>query len=136
MPAQTAANAEAFRRPLHEKNPSAAAPPKDDGQHAKLAALLASGGGVDTFGNEGTMRVPVYVPSHYFFSPLPSLFLSVMTLSYFCFFWMVVQRISVPPLQPSRRPKNRHPSGRIIRVEPIHDELVHQRSTPTTTTAR
>ncbi|PLW14756.1 hypothetical protein PCANC_15696 [Puccinia coronata f. sp. avenae] len=64
MPAQTAANAEAFRRPLHEKNPSAAAPPKDDGQHAKLAALLASGGGVDTFGNEGTMRVPVGSPFH------------------------------------------------------------------------
>ncbi|KNZ50551.1 hypothetical protein VP01_435g9 [Puccinia sorghi] len=62
LPAQTASNAEAFRRPSPEKMPSA--PPKDDGQHAKLAALLASGGGVDTFGNEGTMRVPVGSPFH------------------------------------------------------------------------
>lgn len=52
LPAQTTANAEAFRKP---------APKKDDGQHAKLAALLAAGGGIDTFGNEGNLRVPMCV---------------------------------------------------------------------------
>ncbi|KAA1080815.1 hypothetical protein PGT21_022265 [Puccinia graminis f. sp. tritici] len=62
MPAQTAANAHAFSRPTPEHSYSA--PPKDDGQHAKLAALLAAGGGVDTFGNEGTMRVPIGSPFH------------------------------------------------------------------------
>ncbi|PLW27556.1 hypothetical protein PCASD_23414 [Puccinia coronata f. sp. avenae] len=48
------------KKPLRRRPP----PPKDDGQHAKLAALSASGGGVDTFGNEGTMRVPVGSPFH------------------------------------------------------------------------
>ncbi|WAQ83986.1 hypothetical protein PtA15_4A437 [Puccinia triticina] len=62
MPAQTASNAEAFSRPARDTTHSA--PPKDDGQHAKLASLLAAGGGVDTFGNEGTMRVPVGSPFH------------------------------------------------------------------------
>lgn len=56
MPAKTATNAEAFRRPQPAAQSQSA---REDGQHAKLAALLAAGGGVDTFGNEGTMRVPV-----------------------------------------------------------------------------
>ncbi|PLW47698.1 hypothetical protein PCASD_04118 [Puccinia coronata f. sp. avenae] len=50
--------------PSTKKTPPPPPPPKDDGQHAKLAALLASGGGVDTFGNEGIMRVPVGSPFH------------------------------------------------------------------------
>ncbi|KAH9810634.1 hypothetical protein DFH28DRAFT_1085570 [Melampsora americana] len=60
MPVRTASNAEAFKRPVNSNPP----PPKEDGQHAKLAALLAAGGGVDTFGNEGSMRVPVGSPFH------------------------------------------------------------------------
>lgn len=54
LPPQTTSNAEAFRKP---------APKRDDGQHARLAQLLAQGTGIDTFGNEGNLRVPVYVVS-------------------------------------------------------------------------
>ncbi|KAG0140275.1 hypothetical protein CROQUDRAFT_665409 [Cronartium quercuum f. sp. fusiforme G11] len=61
MPPKTVANEEAFRRPQANSKPPQA---KDDGQHAKLAALLAAGGGLDTFGNEGNLRVPVGSPFH------------------------------------------------------------------------
>lgn len=44
-------------------SPQAQRPPRDDGKHAHLANLLAGGreDGLDTFGNIGNMRVPVYV---------------------------------------------------------------------------
>ncbi|KAI9605162.1 hypothetical protein H4Q26_003137 [Puccinia striiformis f. sp. tritici PST-130] len=66
MPAQTASNSQAFSNPssTHTQKMAVNPTPKDDGQHAKLASLLAAGGGVDTFGNEGTMRVPVGSPFH------------------------------------------------------------------------
>ncbi|KAI7963176.1 hypothetical protein MJO29_003603 [Puccinia striiformis f. sp. tritici] len=66
MPAQTASNSQAFSNPssTHTQKMALNPTPKDDGQHAKLASLLAAGGGVDTFGNEGTMRVPVGSPFH------------------------------------------------------------------------
>lgn len=35
--------------------------PKDDGKNAELARLLAAGGGLDTFGNIGSTRMPAYV---------------------------------------------------------------------------
>lgn len=62
MPVQTVSKPEAFQRPDRQQVQSV--PPKNDGEHAKLAALLAAGGGVDTFGNEGTMRVPIGSPFH------------------------------------------------------------------------
>ncbi|MBW0531125.1 hypothetical protein O181_070840 [Austropuccinia psidii MF-1] len=62
LPAQNTSNAEAFKRPIYQ--PAPPAPTKADEQHAKLAALLAGGSGVDTFGNEGTLRMPVGSPFH------------------------------------------------------------------------
>ncbi|RSH88772.1 hypothetical protein EHS25_003000 [Saitozyma podzolica] len=47
--------------PQQTAKPFQAAPPKDDGDHAGLAALLARGreDGLDTFGNVGALRIPV-----------------------------------------------------------------------------
>lgn len=49
--------------PAPSTSPFRARPPKDDGQHAELARLLAAGreDGIDTFGNMGNLRVPMYV---------------------------------------------------------------------------
>jgi epsin len=51
--------------PPPSASPANARPQRDDGQHAKLAALLGNReDGIDTFGNVGSMRIPVGSPFH------------------------------------------------------------------------